>query len=162
MIRRMLVPLDGSVLAESILPAVEALARLTGASLTLMQAVVPPDPLLELAEFRDYRGVELAIQEAEEKAAHTYLTRIADRLGRQGLVVHTRVVLGEPAELIVQLARAFDLVAMATHGRGGIGRWVYGSVADKVLRAAPVPVLVVRPTVPVEADEPVGVVAAAQ
>lgn len=143
MIRHMLVPLDGSALAEASLPAVRELSRLTGASVTVLQVVEPPEPLADLIG-TEYPEVELDLQIADEGVAHAYVTDVATRLNREGLVAHTRVMLGQPAEIIIQIAGEFDLVAMATHGRSGLGRWVYGSTADKVLRGAPVPVLLVR------------------
>jgi nucleotide-binding universal stress UspA family protein len=88
-----------------------------------------------------------AISDHERRAsdrAHAYLVAIAQRLSHQGLTVHTRVQLGHPAEEIIEAAHEFDLIAMGTYGRSGIGRWVHGSVADKVLRGATVPVLLIR------------------
>jgi nucleotide-binding universal stress UspA family protein len=143
MIRQILVPLDGSKLAESILPSVEEFARLAGASVTLLQVIEPIESVVDLFG-QEYPGVERDLQAADERVAHTYLTGVAQRLLRAGIVAHTRVVVGPVAETIIQLAHEFDLIAMATHGRSGIGRWVYGSVADKVLRGATVPVLLFR------------------
>jgi nucleotide-binding universal stress UspA family protein len=142
MIRQILVPLDGSELAESILPFVEEFARLTGASLGLMQ-VIEPQP----EAVGRWEAAPSALEEALAAAgrrAQRYLTGLAARLAPAGLGIRTEVTSGPTAETIIQRSRAFDLVAMATHGRSGIGRWVYGSVADKVLRGASVPVLLVR------------------
>lgn len=143
MIRQILVPLDGSKLAESILPSVEEFARLAGASVTLLQVIEPIESVVDLFG-QEYPGVERDLQAADERVAHTYLTGIAQRLNRAEIVAHTRVVVGPVAETIIQLAHEFDLIAMATHGRSGIGRWVFGPVADKVLHGATVPVLLVR------------------
>jgi nucleotide-binding universal stress UspA family protein len=148
MIRRILVPLDGSALAEAVLPCAEQFARLTGAALTLVQVVEPlPEPLRLRAPRRSYPGPgggELTAQAAAERAAAGYLAGVAQRLATAGLAVTTRVLAGQAAAQIIQAGQEADLIVMATHGRSGIGRWVYGSVADKVLRGASVPMLLVR------------------
>ena len=159
MISRILVPLDGSPVAESILPTVQVFARLTGAAVTLFQAAEPPErPIgspspeqlvaesLHVAGPRD-EGATASVADLEQQAggrAHTYLVGIAQQLQRQGVEAHTRVGQGRAADAIVAAAGEYDLVAMGTHGRGGVDRWVYGSVADKVLRGASVPVLLIR------------------
>jgi nucleotide-binding universal stress UspA family protein len=137
MTRRILVPLDGSPLAESILPSVVEFARLTGAHVTLVRVVEPA------TEDAGVREAEAAVQ--------PYLAGVAERLATEGLTVDTLVLSGQAADQIIERAHDFDLIAMATHGRSGIGRWVYGSVADKVLRGAGTPVLLVR----ARADGPV-------
>jgi nucleotide-binding universal stress UspA family protein len=131
-LQRFLIPLDGSELAEQILePAVE-LGILTGAELTLLR-VIEPLPSL------DYRTVEL------EDEAKEYLDHIASGVKERLLHVQTRVIV-QPriASAIVDEAQAhsIDLIALATHGRGGLARVMAGSVADKVLRGAPTHVLV--------------------
>ena len=79
-------------------------------------------------------------------AAREYLGGIADRLAARGRHIHIRTALGSAAAAIVTTAQAekADLIAMTTHGRGGIRRLVFGSVAEEVLRTAPVPVLLFR------------------
>jgi nucleotide-binding universal stress UspA family protein len=141
-IRRILVPLDGSTVAESVLPYVEQFARLSDANLTLCQVI---EPFAALVDFSgpEVAGLEPDVQVAEQEAEQ-YLSRIAERLRSDGLEAGARVALGSAADQLIQVGREFDLVAMATHGRSGIGRWVYGSVADKVLRGTTVPVLLVR------------------
>jgi nucleotide-binding universal stress UspA family protein len=118
-----IVPLDGSAVAESILPAVEQVARLS-------------DNAVQLVHVVDMAG--------SESAAQQYLDSVAARLSGSGAIVTTSLLAGHPAEAIIQAGGAADMIAMATHGRSGIGRWVHGSVADKVLRGATVPVLLVR------------------
>lgn len=162
--RRILVPLDGSTLAESVVPYVLEVARLTGAAVTLFQGVEPVERVIDDTAVLQLQLMARTIESAGEpteglpaptaqdlerqatERAHTYLVTVAQRLSQTGLEVHTRTGQGPAAEQIVEAAREFDLVAMATHGRGGLGRWVYGSVADRVLRAAPVPVLLIRAT----------------
>ncbi len=134
MLHQILVPLDGSALAEQALPWVHEIAALTGATVTLVQVVEPTDAVLDL----------LALQPAMERAAQDYLAQAAQQLAQDRMTVQTRVVVGRPAEQVIHLAHGVDLIVMATHGRSGIGRWVYGSVADKVLSGAPVPVLLIH------------------
>jgi nucleotide-binding universal stress UspA family protein len=91
------------------------------------------------------------ILEAEREEAVSYLASVAARLKQHNLNVSTEHFDGPPAEEIVERARALgiSLILMTTHGRSGLGRMVFGSVADSVLRHAPCPVLLVR----VKADE---------
>jgi nucleotide-binding universal stress UspA family protein len=143
MIRQILVPLDGSPLAESILPCVEEFVRLTGAGVTVIQVVEPVGVAADRFG-QNYPGVERDLQAADERLARDYLAGLALRLARGGIAAYTRVAVGPVAETIIQAGRAVDLIAMATHGRSGVGRWVHGSVADKVLRGATAPVLLFR------------------
>lgn len=141
-LRRILVPLDGSELAESVLPRVEALAQTAMARLTLLQVIGPVMPELkayEIAYLPEDDGI-LADQ------ARAYLARVAAPLRERGLDVETRVAFGKPGDRIAAATtdNAYDLVAMATHGRGGIERAMVGSVADEVLRTASAPVLLFR------------------
>src|SRR5687767_12533378 len=131
MIRTILVPLDGSPLAESILPSVAQIARLTGATLRLVHVTEPVSG-------------HRAEATSHEQALRRYLEDVAQRLTGDGLTVKTDLLAGDPAETIIQAAQTVELIAMGTHGRSGIGRWVYGSVADKVLRGATAPVLLIR------------------
>jgi nucleotide-binding universal stress UspA family protein len=131
----MLVPLDGSACAEAVIPHAIAFAQAKHHAITLFRVIEAPND-----------AERLAIPE-DRKQAMIYLAYIADQLRALGLVVQTVVVEGNPAERIVALAAAQPqcaAIAMATHGRRGPRRWVFGSVAEAVLHAAPVPVLLVR------------------
>ena len=150
MYRRILVALDGSELAERILPHVEALSEKFGAAVTLLRATTPPETLLA-ATAQGGTVVEPPIDptpvvEAEEEDAENYLRAVADRLRRDGVTIDAEHSEGDPAQTILSRARELpaDLIAMTTHGRGGLGRVVFGSVADEVLRHASCPVLLVR------------------
>lgn len=159
MYEKIVVPLDGSKLAECVLPHVEELAR--GCSteevilVSVTEAVTGRTRAPEAQEV--YRAGEearvgLSGQEAvltfgkKEKQAQRYLDRVAKRLQNKGVRVRTEVLLGNPAEEIVHFVEAggADLIIMASHGRSGITRWAYGSVADRVFRASCVPILMVR------------------
>jgi nucleotide-binding universal stress UspA family protein len=141
-----LLPLDGSALGEAALDPAARMARLWGARVTLVR-IVPPvllatDPASSMALAYDE---ELTKMECD--AAQNYLGRIAERLRQQGVEASSMTLRGgAAAEMILELLEEgqFGLVALATHGRGGIGRVILGSVADQLVRAAEVPVLVVR------------------
>jgi len=81
-----------------------------------------------------------------QRQAQRYLDRIAKQLQKKGIKVRTEVLLGNPAEEITSFAErdGANLILMASHGRSGISRWAYGSVADKVFRATCVPILMIR------------------
>ena len=143
----MLVPLDGSPLAEAILEPAAALARLWDAEISLVQVVRPvvltSDPPLPFPT-----GYSDEFTALRREAARDYIRDVAERLRESGVKASgVAVVGGGVAETLLDLARPerVGLVAVATHGRGGLRRLVLGSVADKLVRAAEVPVLVVRP-----------------
>ncbi len=135
--RRILVPLDGSECAENILPHVEELAADFNASICLLRvAFAHPFPGVDPTE------AEVAVV----REAENYLAQIEERLKAKGLRVDSHVRYGKDAEEIIDHASGghIDLIAMSTHGRGGVGRWMLGSVAEKVLRHSPKPIFLVR------------------
>lgn len=141
--RRIVVPLDGSSLAEQILPEVAAVAKLDKARLTLLHILVPQASAQNAIVAR-----QTPWREEDIAAAQAYLYRIAARLREDGCLTTTHVVAAENiARAIADYAREVraDLVAIATHGRGGISRALHGSVADVVTRTAPTSMLVFRP-----------------
>jgi nucleotide-binding universal stress UspA family protein len=130
---RILVPLDGSDLAEAVLPVAERLARDHEAEVVLLEVLAG-------------QGTREAEHEAERRAGG-YLERTAAALRGRGLPrVHPRVWYGDADQAIVNATarEQADLVAMSTHGRSGLDRLRFGSVAESVVRRAPVPVLLVR------------------
>src|SRR5438045_2196060 len=142
-----LVPLDGSPLAARALPFADHLARASGSRLVLVRAYLPNGDSLSVR-------VHHPEQSREERAnidrglAQAELVATTDKLRRAGLTVDARFVEAAPAEAILDVSAASgaDLIVMSTHGHGGLGRWLYGSVADAVLRRATTPVLVVSAT----------------
>ena len=133
MYRRILIALDGSEPAEAVLAPAEELAETLGATLVLVRVAhrltassVPGGP--------------------PQDPAQTYLEAVAERLRQRGRSVESVLREGEPAHEIVAAARSssVDLIAMTTHGRSGLGRLRFGSVAEAVLQEAPTPVLLVR------------------
>lgn len=143
---RIVIPLDGSHLAERALPPAEELARLTGAALHLVRAVDATQ--LSLQGYGVYpmalQGGAPELLAEEERAARNYLDRMAARLTKRGLSAATDLLEGFAPREIVGMTRAGDLIVMATHGRGGMARWFLGSVAEDVIRRASVPVLLIR------------------
>jgi nucleotide-binding universal stress UspA family protein len=142
-LKRILVPLDGSPLAEAALPLATTLARTHESHLILLRAwrLFPPSQ-----GFWHGRVAYSAVERYEYQAAKVYLQAQRNYLREQGFDV--RVLLGNtfPIEAIVAAVptKNIDLVVMATHGRRGLARWLLGSVADEVVRLAPCPVLLVR------------------
>jgi nucleotide-binding universal stress UspA family protein len=152
MYEHVLVALDGSTAAERVLEHVEALARAFGSRVTLLCATVSVEVLLaETASPENVGDVApiidpMPIVEADRESATEYLRGVAARLEQHGIEVSIEEPEGPPADAIVERARELGagLILMTTHGRGGLGRMVFGSVADRVLRHAPCPVLLVR------------------
>ena len=139
-----LVPLDGSVMAEQVLPSVRSIAKAVGARLFLFQVAFDQPASMFGGEWF-FLPVEGEFME-EERRAREYLERIADSLREEGIEVSTGTQIGSVAECIVDFAEEnkVDLIAMCTHGRTGLARWALGSVADRVLRSGRVPILLVR------------------
>jgi nucleotide-binding universal stress UspA family protein len=136
MYKKILVTLDGSEIAEQILPHVEDLTQ-NGSEVHLLRvAMAHTLPGADPTEAQ----VEV-VKEAEE-----YLGKVEGALRDKGFKVESHVRYGYPAEEILDHVDhwKFDLVALTTHGRSGVGRWLMGSVAEKVVRSSPIPVLVVR------------------
>ena len=142
-----LVPLDGSPLAEEVLEPTFELAKLMQADCTLLH-VVEPLQLIGYSPTAAAVNLEAKVTESLQRDAEQYLGTLAQRLQADGVPVHTRVVMdAQPAAGIVRVAgeSGMDVIAMATHGRGGLSRMLIGSVADKVVRSAEMPILVYRP-----------------
>ena len=168
MLQRILVPLDGSELAEAVLPYVlEISQRCEPVKVILLQVIRPPsghtaaaflpidadfpgetmpasDADLDAARHPIYRDQELASQRASVEAS---LAPVAQVLEEKGIEARVDVAFGRPAQEIVRFAEqeGVDLIAMCTHGRSGVSRWILGSVADKVLRGTHLPIMLVRP-----------------
>jgi nucleotide-binding universal stress UspA family protein len=152
MYNRIVVALDGSPLAERVLPRVEPLAEHLGSRLLLLRAVRPPGLIAALAVGAAAQPIAggvvdpTPVVEADERETEAYLRGVVERLRARGLAVDRDQRVGSAAEVIVAYALEYEagMIAMTTHGRGGLGRAVFGSVADAVLRQAPCPVLLVR------------------
>jgi nucleotide-binding universal stress UspA family protein len=154
-LKHILLPLDGTPLAERILEPAIALGSLMAADYTLLRAIKPVLPTGWPPE-ADSLGEGVAKLLARIEATHEmlgreargYLEEVAGRLRSRQLRVQSRVLVEEQVGRAIVEAAApgeVDLIALATHGRRGLSRLVLGSVADKVIRGAAVPVLVQRP-----------------
>jgi len=147
MYNNIMVPLDGSELAECVLPHVEAIAKGCKAGNVMFVHVVEP--------FYTRGGLGYFYNEADIKridsknkaAAEKYLDQLVSRVSYDGINVQSEVITGKAAaDSIADYAtkNESDLIIIATHGRSGVSRWVWGSVADRILRSSCVPVLMVR------------------
>jgi len=138
MYRTILVPLDGSPLAETILTEIEKFSSGAARPRIILVRVVPAHhvPGQDAIEWQ-----ARMIRRAEE-----YIDSLKQRLTDQGYLVDHHVPYGEPASKILEVCELYnyDLIAMSTHGRSGLGRWLMGSVADKVVRHSVTPVLLRR------------------
>ncbi len=151
MYKKVVVPLDGSKLAECVLSHVEALAKSDMAKQVLLvsvterlkgQAFFPEDGNI----VRNRAGKLPVTVGKMEQQAEKYLNRLGKKMADKGIDVTTKVLLGDPAEEITQYAgdQGADLIVVATHGKSGPSRWAMGSIAERVSRASPIPVLLVR------------------
>jgi nucleotide-binding universal stress UspA family protein len=145
--QHVLIPLDGSLLAEAIVERAVALGTPMDAEYTLLQVL--DLPTIGYAPALHATGADERILKQWRGEAQQYLDRVAEQLGARGLRVRAHTMIGSPASAILEYARehTVDVIAIATHGRGGLARVLLGSVADAVLRRAGVPVLLFRPSI---------------
>ncbi len=145
MYKKILVPLDGSRRAETILPHVEQIARWSDASLVFLR-VLEPNPLI--VDPYDPQPAYPMQEELEKQAQEvdTYLAGIAGEMRAKGIKTERKIVRGPIVESILSVAEDVqaDLVAMASHGRSGLARVFYGSVAAGVLQRVNRPLLLIR------------------
>lgn len=153
--KKILLPLDGSLFSETTFPYVEELTKDTNAEIVLLQVSEPPvvpsygnrpiNPTWE--KYRDTLWAELQQQSIE------YLKKVKTDLGKRGMKIKSQVIkgeFGEVAQSIMQVAKKenVNLVAIATHGRTEVSRWVYGSVTSRIAEESLQPVLLIRPAIP--------------
>jgi nucleotide-binding universal stress UspA family protein len=144
MYKRVVVPLDGSPVAEGMLRFIVDIAGPLDLEVVLLRVIrVLPPQVTESVRAALLDSVEQNTADARE-----YLAPLAEDLRTRGIRVRTKVRHGEPVDEIVDCAREVDadLIAMTTHGRSGLGRWLFGSVAEAVLRQAEIPVFLMRMT----------------
>lgn len=149
MYRKILIPLDGSKLAECALAYAEDLAKGCSTDEVILVSVTERiEGYRPIDDPSQPMGMKLAPEAAGkmEKQAQQYLKRIAKSIEAKGVKVSTEVLFGDPAEEVAIYSRhpGCDIIVMSSHGRSGASRWIHGSVADKILRASCVPVLMVR------------------
>jgi nucleotide-binding universal stress UspA family protein len=148
MYKKILVPLDGSKLAECVFPHLETIIKGGESTELIIMQAVEPISIPYSREASHLTSLEqLQSFETHQKAdAEKYLKEIVSRLTNIGLNVRAEIIYGKPAEAISEYVtkNGIDLVVIATHGRSGVSRFVWGSVADKILRSVCVPVLMIR------------------
>jgi len=137
---RILLPLDGSDMAEKAVPFAVAQAERFRAQLILMQAVEPFPAAGRMAAMED-------VGQQRMEWARDYLESVATRIRERGIKVKIVVTEEAPHVAIIQYAEAngVDLIALCSRGHSGRSRWLMGSVADRIVRGARVPVLLVQP-----------------
>lgn len=153
MYNKIMVPLDGSELAECVIPHVEKLISGCQVGTIVFVRVIEPAAVSYKGSYvtskEDLEKLETntkRIEEERKAAAAQYLGGIVSRLKQDGLKCETKVLEGKVADSLVDFAEGneIELILIATHGRSGVSRWVRGSIADRILRASRVPVLMVR------------------
>lgn len=147
MYQHIMIPLDGSPLAEAALPYALELARRFESKVTLIRILLPASQrFTQLGTAQDVQ-VMMELHKKEQEASRSYLKQMEGSLSQQGYKISSQVIEGIPiADHIIDEARALevDTIVMSTHGRTGVGRLLFGSVAENVLRQADMPVLLVR------------------
>jgi nucleotide-binding universal stress UspA family protein len=149
MFQKILVPLDGSKLAECVFAHLDALARGCQVKTIIFAQVVEPYQNLSYAAESTIAATAdeiQAINTANKLAAESYLKNLVPKFKYENVNVQCEMLTGRPADVLADYAQKKqpDMILIATHGRSGPSRWVWGSVADRLLRAACVPVLMVR------------------
>ena len=148
MYKKIMVPLDGSKLAECVLPHLETIVKGCESPEVIVVKVVEPFSVpygREVSHFTSLEQVK-AFETHRKAEAEKYLKEVVARLGKRGVKARAKVIYGKADKSLSDYANKndIDLVVIATHGRSGISRWVWGSVADRIVRSVCVPVLMVR------------------
>jgi len=147
MYQKILVPLDGSELAECVLPHLESIAKGCKAKNIIFLRVVEPLPTTRKYGEYAFNDMDIKRLDAEHvNAAKEYLTNVISRFEFKGANVKSEVFIGKAADIIADYVTEndVDLITIATHGRSGVSRWLWGSVADRVLRSSHAPTLMIR------------------
>lgn len=145
MYKKIMVPLDGSPIAECVIPHIEAIAKACGSNVELISVVepteIPTRGKIALSD-EDLKQIDNEVK----KETHKYLDGISQRLNRSGVKANPVILVGKPGDSLIEYTQNndVDMLIMATHGRSGLTKFFWGSVAEKVLRAVNVPVLLVK------------------
>ena len=141
-----MVPLDGSKLAECVLPHVEAFIKGCHVNHIVFVRVVEPAATFYSGDYPMSPELMKERETAGEKIARDYLDQVVKSLEPSSAELYSEVLIGNVADSLADYSEnnEFDLILIATHGRSGVNRWVRGSIADKVLRSSNLPVLMVR------------------
>jgi nucleotide-binding universal stress UspA family protein len=147
MYKKIMVPLDGSKLAECVFPHVESLVKAGQVGEVVFVRVVEPYNFSLMSGEEVPKPDDIVRFDAEARVVgEKYIQNVADRAKSNGVTVRGEILIGRPSVKLAEYANngGFDLVIIATHGRSGVSRWVWGSVADRLLRAVCIPILMVR------------------
>ncbi len=141
--KNILVCLDGSKLAEKVLDVALSIAQCSQAEVILLRVIEPANLLFDM-ETADQ--VQESVNALERGEAEAYLNTLMQNMPQTPSSLTAHTIMGPPADTIIDFAKdqQVDLIAMSSHGRSGISRWVYGSVAEKVMRGAPCATLIMR------------------
>lgn len=148
MYRKMLIPLDGSDLAECSLEHAKAIAQGCSVPEIVLFQVIEPFSLAAMSALSEADADTVArVREQNQQDAREYLSKVESKLMEQGIATRTVSLEGRPADEILSYAEKndVDLIIMSTHGRSGLSRFFFGSVAEKVSRHSLVPVLLLSP-----------------
>ncbi|MDD5038342.1 MAG: universal stress protein [Dehalococcoidales bacterium] len=146
MYQKILAPLDGSELAECSLEHVRTVATGCGVSEVVLLRVVEPLHASTIGALAPAGGDLIAKVEKDNRTeAEDYVSEMVERLKKEGVAVKGDIVNGRAADEILKYAEKNqpDLIIMSTHGRSGVSRWAFGSVADRIIHQSPIPVLIV-------------------
>jgi nucleotide-binding universal stress UspA family protein len=146
-LKHLIVPLDGSQAAQAVLPYAKGLAKTLKLEVALIQVISAETTVQFTPMGPDTWAIPTDIVQQIDVLASGYLAGVGKELEREGISVRWDVLRGAPAHSIVEFAKETpgSMVAMTTHGRSGLARWVLGSVADQVVRGSGEPVLAIRP-----------------
>ncbi len=145
MYHKILVPLDGSPLAECTLEHVKSVIAESSTPEVVLVRALEPVLSYEASAWAQAGYSPVDVDKKNQSEAQKYLSHMAETLINQGVNAKTEVIPGRPAEAILDYAEKnqFDIIVMSTHGRSGISRWAFGSVAEKIVHHSNVPVLLV-------------------
>ena len=146
MYQHIMVPLDGSELAECVLPHLEAIATKCDAKKVTLVRVIEPLHLYGGLEYSFSPEERQRLEDDSLDAARSYLAQVVKRFKKKRITAEAEILHGHVVDKLVEYTntRDVDLIIIASHGRSGVSRWVWGSVTDRVVRASCVPVLIVR------------------
>ena len=148
MYTKILVPMDGSKIAECVLPTVEWFARVSNVREIVIVRVVEPLHMRADLERHLDPDERRHLEEDGRKLAEAYCEEISSKLKNKKVTITGKILTGKPAEAITEYVakdKEIDLIIMATHGRSGVGKLIHGSTTDRVIHDAVVPVLLVTP-----------------
>jgi nucleotide-binding universal stress UspA family protein len=146
MYKKIMVPLDGSIVAECVVPHVETLACSSPDSEVELVTVVAPVELPTRGRIALSEDDLAHIHADLKQEAHLYLSQVVERLCRSGIKAHPIILTGKAAESLIEYIdnNGVDLVIMATHGRSGVSKWFWGSTAEKIVKTVAVPTLLIK------------------